>query len=44
MLVCGIYHPPTTRYMESELIASVSDAIYTFLEPNPDGLVICGDD
>ena len=44
MLMCGIYHPPTTNYMESELIAYVSDTIDEFLEANPDGLVICGGD
>lgn len=42
MLMCGMYHPPTTNHMESELIAYVSFIIDEFLEANPDGFVICG--
>lgn len=37
-------HPPTTNYVESDLIAYVSDTIDEFPEANPDGLVICGGD
>ena len=44
MLMCGIYHPPKSRYPEDDLIEYVTDSVEEFLDHHPGGLVVCGGD
>ena len=44
MLVCGLYHPPRVSYLELELMDYLIEIMDTFLEENPDGLIVCGGD
>ena len=44
MLMCGIYHPPRSKYQEDDLIEYIMDIVDQFLECHPSGLVLCGGD
>ena len=44
MLMCGIYHPPRSKYQEDDLIEYITDIVDQFLECHPNGLVLCGGD
>ena len=44
MLMCGVYHPPKTTYMEVEVIDYLTNITDDFLEANPQGLIVCGGD
>ena len=44
MLMCGIYHPPRSKYQEDDLIEYITDIVDQFLDRHPSGLVLCGGD
>ena len=44
MLMCGIYHSPSSKYPEDDLIEYITDIADQFLACHPSGLVLCGGD
>ena len=44
MLMCGLYHPPRAKYLETDLIDYLIDTMDNFQEENHTGLIVCGGD
>ena len=44
MMMCGLYHPTKTRYIEDDLVSYLTDISDLFLDGSPDGTVMIGGD
>ncbi|PFX21292.1 hypothetical protein AWC38_SpisGene14230 [Stylophora pistillata] len=44
MLVVGVYHPPSLKYSECDLIDCIIEPTDEFLDCFPDGVILCGGD
>ena len=44
MLIIGLYHPPSFKYDEGNLIDTIIDRCDTFLDMHRNGVVLCGGD
>ena len=44
MLIIGLYHPPSFKYDEGNLIDTIINRCDTFLGMHPHGVVLCGGD
>ena len=44
ILIIGLYHPPSFKYDEGNLIDTIINRCDTFLDMHPHGVVLCGGD
>ena len=44
ILIIGLYHPPSFKYDEGNLIDTIINRCDTFLDMHPNGVVLCGGD